>query len=170
MFLIAARPAQYVCFVERRISGVVTIAALAVLAGCGQRHLIVDPAVLAATPPAALARVRADPFQYFRLTNHEWTARVCEIFAADLPSQPVIQLHGDAHVEQFAFMKDAWGLDDFDDSARGPALIDIVRFLGSIELAARKRGWTRERERLFNRFFDGYRRGLSDPGQSASGA
>ena len=73
------------------------------------------------------------------------------------------RLHGDAHLEQFALTKDAWGLDDFDDSARGPALIDIVRFLGSIDLAARRRGWTRERETLFDRFFDGYRRGLSEP-------
>ena len=39
-------------------------------------------------------------------------------------------------------------LDDFDDSARGPALVDIVRFLGSIDLAARQRGWTRDRDAL----------------------
>ena len=40
----------------------------------------------------------------------------------DLEGLPVVRLHGDAHVEQFAFTNDAWGLDDFDDSARGPAL------------------------------------------------
>jgi hypothetical protein len=85
------------------------------------------------------------------------------MFANDMPGLPSVQLHGDAHVEQYALMNDAWGLDDFDDSARGPALVDIVRFLGSIELAARHHGWTREREPLFDRFFEGYRRGLSDP-------
>jgi hypothetical protein len=73
-----------------------------------------------------------------------------------------VRLHGDAHVEQFAFTADAWGLDDFDDSARGPAVIDIVRFLGSIDLATRQRGWTRDRDRLWDRFFAGYRRGLSE--------
>ena len=31
-------------------------------------------------------------------------------------------------------MRDAWGLDDFDDATRGPAPVDIVRFLGSIDL------------------------------------
>ena len=85
------------------------------------------------------------------------------MFANDMPGLPSVQLHGDAHVEQYALMNDAWGLHDFDDSARGPALVDIVRFLGSIELAARHHGWTREREPLFDRFFEGYRRGLSDP-------
>ncbi len=73
-----------------------------------------------------------------------------------------MQLHGDAHVEQYALTKDAWGLDDFDDSTRGPAFVDITRFLGSIDLAARRRGWTRDRDRLFDRFFEGYRRGLAD--------
>src|SRR5262249_36410810 len=90
------------------------------------------------------------------------TARVCEAFA-DVTDVPVVRLHGDAHVEQFALSKDAWGLDDFDDSARGPLFVDIVRFLGSIDLATRQRGWTRDRDTLRDRFLEGYRRGLSTP-------
>jgi len=74
-----------------------------------------------------------------------------------------VRLHGDAHVEQFALTKDAWGLDDFDDSTRGSSFVDIVRFLGSIDLATRQRGWTRDRDEVWTRFFEGYRRGLSDP-------
>ena len=124
--------------------------------------LTAEPAALAAAPPELLDRLRADPYNYFRFINHEWTSRVCETFAADLPKQPMVQLHGDAHLEQYALTSDAWGLDDFDDSARGPALVDISRFLGSIDLAARRRDWTRDRDRLFDRFFEGYRRGLSD--------
>ena len=55
----------------------------------------------------------------------------------------------DAHVEQFAFTRDAWGLGDFDDSACGPSFIDIVRFLGSIELAgARLRRQPRETKEI----------------------
>jgi hypothetical protein len=129
----------------------------------GQAQLRPDPRALAQAAPDLLSRVRADPYNYFRLINREWIARVCEIFAADLPGQPIAQLHGDAHIEQYALMNDAWGLDDFDDSARGPALIDIVRFLGSIDLATRQRGWTRDRDSLFDRFIAGYRRGLADP-------
>jgi hypothetical protein len=132
-------------------------------AACESSQLRADPKALAAASPELLDRVRADPYNYYRLINHEWTARVCETFAADVPNQPIVQLHGDAHVEQYALTNDAWGLDDFDDSARGPALVDIVRFLGSIDLAARRRGWTADRDLLFDRFFAGYRRGLTEP-------
>ena len=52
---------------------------------------------------------------------------------------PTTRLHGDAHIEQYALTRAARGLDDFDDSAVGPAVIDLVRFLGSIDLALRNR-------------------------------
>ena len=121
-----------------------------------------DPAALALASPQLLERLRADPFAYFRFVNRAWTARVCAAFA-DVRDLPIVRLHGDAHVEQFALTKDAWGLTDFDDSARGPEFVDIVRFLGSIDLATRQRGWTSERAALWDRFFDGFRRGLSTP-------
>jgi len=113
-------------------------------------------------PAELIERLRADPFTYFRFINRAWTARVCELLA-DVPNPAIVRLHGDAHVEQFALTKDAWGLDDFDDSARGPAFVDIVRFLGSLDLAARQRGWMSDREATWNRFFEGYRAGLSNP-------
>jgi hypothetical protein len=121
-----------------------------------------DPTAMAAASPELIDRLRADPFLYFRFVNRAWTQRVCEVFA-DVPDPPIVRLHGDAHVGQFAVTKDAWGLEDFDDSARGPAFVDIVRFLGSIDLATRRRGWTRDRDTLWDSFFEGYRRGLSNP-------
>jgi uncharacterized protein (DUF2252 family) len=121
-----------------------------------------NPDALADAPPELVERLRADPFVYFRFINRAWTARVCELFA-DLRNQPIVRIHGDAHVEQFALTRDAWGLDDFDDSTRGPAFVDIVRFLASIDLVTRQRGWTGQREALWNRFLEGYRRGLSNP-------
>lgn len=121
---------------------------------------------LIAAPGELIDKLRTDAFVYFRFVNRAWTARVCEAFA-DTPDMPVVRLHGDAHVEQFAFTKDAWGLDDFDDSARGAAVVDAVRFLGSIDLASRQRGWGAERDALRTRFFDGLRRGLSDPAYQA---
>jgi len=125
-------------------------------------QLRADPAALATAPPALVTQLRTDPFTYFRFVNRAWLDRVCEAFAG-VPGVPDVRLHGDAHIEQFAVTKDAWGLDDFDDSARGPAVVDIVRFMGSIELAIRQRGWTRDREALWQDFLDGYRRGVSDP-------
>src|SRR5262249_32585039 len=56
-----------------------------------------------------------------------------------------------------------WGLDDFDDSARGPAAVDIVRFLGSVDLVTRQRSWQKSRDKVFDRFVDGYKRGLLEP-------
>ena len=134
---------------------------LAVLPSAGGQ-LRPDPTALASVPPELVDRLRADPFTYFRFVNRRWTARVCEIFA-DVRDLPTIRLHGDAHVEQYALTKDAWGLVDFDDSARGPAFVDLVRYLGSIELAVRERGWQTHRDALWDRFLDGYRRGLATP-------
>jgi uncharacterized protein (DUF2252 family) len=122
-----------------------------------------EPGALGHAAPALVDRLRDDAFAYFRFVNRPWNARVCDVFADDIRNLPAVRLHGDAHIEQFALTNDAWGLDDFDDAARGAALVDIVRFIGSIDLGSRLRGWTRDREMLFDRFFQGYRRGLSQP-------
>jgi len=122
-----------------------------------------EPKSLELATPELIERLRSDPYDYFRFVNRSWIARVCDDFSSDLDSLPVVRLHGDAHVEQFALAKDVWGLDDFDDSARGPAVVDIVRFLGSIDLVARQRSWEKDRDRLFDRFVEGYKRGLTDP-------
>ena len=127
-----------------------------------QRQLLPQPMVLARAPAELIDRLRADPFTYFRFINRSWTARVCEALE-DVTSPTIVRLHGDAHIEQFALTESTWGLGDFDDSTRGPAFIDVVRFLGSIDLATRQRGWTRDRNQLWDRFFEGYRLGLSDP-------
>jgi hypothetical protein len=128
-----------------------------------QGRLRPEPDAIKLAPRDLIDRLRASPTDYFRFVNRPWIARVCELFAADLPGVPIVRLHGDAHLEQFAVTEDTWGLDDFDDSARGPALVDIVRFLGSVDIALRRRDWSRSREAVFDRFFAGYRRGLAEP-------
>ncbi len=142
---------------------VVATGLVLIAASSGFAQLRPEPEALAAASPELVKRLQSSAFDYFRFVNRPWIARVCEVFGEDLHDLSNVRLHGDAHVEQFALTKDAWGLDDFDDSARGPALVDIVRFLGSIDLAARQRGWTRDRDALVNRFFEGYRQGLSQP-------
>jgi len=129
----------------------------------GSEPLRPEPQSLERAAPELIERLRTDPYNYFRFVNRSWIARVCEVFARDLEELPIVRLHGDAHVEQFAMTQDAWGLDDFDDSARGPAVVDIARFLGSIDLVARQRSWQNDREKLFDRFVDGYKRGLTEP-------
>jgi hypothetical protein len=122
-----------------------------------------ETASIEQAPAELRERLRADEYVYFRFVNRPWTARACELFAPVLPAVPIVQLHGDAHIEQYAVTSQAWGLDDFDDSARGPSLVDILRFLGSVELIARRRGWSGDLDQLFDRFFEGYRRGLAEP-------
>lgn len=146
---------------SRRLLLATTLAVVLAVMPAGSQ-LLPDPAALARVPPELVGRLRADPFTYFRFVNRRWTARVCELFA-DVRDVPTIRLHGDAHVEQYATTHDAWGLVDFDDSARGPAYVDIVRYLGSIEFAVRERGWTARRDALWDRFLEGYQRGLTTP-------
>jgi hypothetical protein len=122
-----------------------------------------EPKSLEQATPELIKRLRAEPYAYFRFVNRPWIARVCDLFARDLEELPLVRLHGDAHVEQFAVTQSAWGLDDFDDSARGPAVVDIERFLGSIDLVARERSWENQRDKLFDRFVEGYKRGLLEP-------
>jgi Uncharacterized protein conserved in bacteria (DUF2252) len=132
-------------------------------AAYGAQPLRVEREALEHAKPELIQRLRADPYVYFRFVNRSWIARICDDFGGELRSLPVVRLHGDPHVEQFAYTNDAWGLDDFDDSARGPAAIDIVRFLGSIDLAVRQRFWEKHREKLFDGFVEGYKRGLAEP-------
>jgi uncharacterized protein (DUF2252 family) len=98
----------------------------------GAAPLRPEPDSLDRATPQLIERLRADPYVFFRFVNRSWIARVCDDFGADLRTTAIVRLHGDAHLEQFTLTKDAWGLDDLDDSARCPAAIDVVRFLGSI--------------------------------------
>ena len=129
-----------------------------------------EPDAIRLAPRELIDRLRSDPADYFRFVNRPWIARVCEVFAEDIRDQPIVRLHGDAHLEQFAVTKDAWGLDDFDDSARGPALIDLVRFLGSIDLTVRQRGWIRPSQGAHRPVLQGISKGPDGPGLSTAAA
>jgi hypothetical protein len=122
-----------------------------------------DPAGNRRLPAGLLSTLRKDPYAYFRFINKAWARRVCAAFSADLPALTRVRLHGDAHLEQYAFTDTAHGLDDFDDTSEGPSVIDSVRFLGSLDLAARQRGWEADVDALFDEFFRGYRTALRDP-------
>jgi Uncharacterized protein conserved in bacteria (DUF2252) len=146
-----------------RAGRVLAIVCLVFIATSGLAQLRPEAEALELVPQQLLDRLRTDSYVYFRFVNRPWISRVCEVLAQDVRTLPTVRLHGDAHIEQYAVTADAWGLDDFDDSARGPAVIDIVRFLGSIDLAARRFGWTGDRDALFDRFFEGYRKGVLEP-------
>ena len=112
--------------------------------------------------PAEFAQLlQTHPYAFFRFVNRPWASRVCDAFGRDALVK--VRLHGDAHIEQYAFTDTAYGLDDFDDTAEGPAVIDLVRFIGSIRVAARDRGWSEQIDHITDEFLRGYQRGLNDP-------
>lgn len=113
--------------------------------------------------PALAERLRETPHNYFRFVNRSFSEAVCQMFADVRDTLPDVHLHGDAHVEQYAVTSLGWGLTDFDDSARGPYVIDLVRFGVSLELVYRQKGWGRAGWALDD-FLRGYRDALSNPG------
>jgi hypothetical protein len=151
--------------------------ALLALAGCPEPVVVKPP-----PPPApeahgpfdldpksapleagALERVRARPLGYFRLINAAFANEVCRRFGEDLDAMRAVNLHGDAHLEQYAITDTGRGLTDFDDAASGPAFLDLARFSTSLALACQERGWEASTDAIIARFLDGYRAALGDP-------
>ncbi|MEM7675162.1 MAG: DUF2252 family protein [Myxococcota bacterium] len=111
--------------------------------------------------PALLARILKSPHGYFRFVNRPFSEAVCR---AGMPTiAPRVNLHGDAHVEQYAVTDLGRGLTDFDDATTGPATIDLMRFGVSLMLTTEARGWSAYEDRLLTRFLKGYRRALRVP-------
>ena len=134
--------------------------------------LYVDPADFDFSEnPDLLDRLLADPHGYFRFINIPFSRRVCDLFAdrlAALSSEQVrsfqLNLHGDAHVEQYAITDLGRGLTDFDDSSQGPSFLDLMRFAVSLRLASRINGWDELVEGgLVSTFLRGYTSALEDP-------
>lgn len=126
--------------------------------------LVPEDEALAQVAPDLLQQLRDDPYVYFRFINRQWTRRVCERFADVVPSLPSVRLHGDAHLEQYAYTDTERGLDDFDDSATGPSVVDISRFLASVDLVLRRHGWESAYPDAVTAFVAGYRAGLTIEG------
>lgn len=113
--------------------------------------------------PELLNRVRADPYTYFRLLTSTFSQRVCAEFADLAHEMPLVNLHGDAHIGQYAITSTAHGLDDFDEAGTGPAVVDLVRFAASIHMACRSTGFVCDPDAAVEAFLDGYEAALTNP-------
>lgn len=116
--------------------------------------------------PALLDRLMATPHGYYRFINRPFAQAVCGLFKDRVRMMPNVNLHGDAHIEQYTVTDAGVGLTDFDDSSFGPAFLDLVRFGGSLYLAAKQQGLEESFPAAFSAFLDGYRRALDDPESS----
>ena len=123
--------------------------------------------------PALLARIRATPHGYFRFINIPFSRLVCERLEHLIDRGPLgldrfpFNLHGDAHVEQYAVTDLGRGLTDFDDSSEGPAWVDGMRFAVSVRLAAQANGWEDRADDMVAEFARGYWDVISDSTLSA---
>ncbi|MHA7987714.1 DUF2252 domain-containing protein [Rathayibacter sp. CAU 1779] len=92
--------------------------------------------------PLRLERMSANPFAFYRGS--------AAIQAADLRDAPRtgvdVTICGDAHIANFGIYASperalTFDLNDFDESAYGPWEWDVKRFVGSVVIAARQRGF-----------------------------
>ena len=147
--------------------------ALACIAGAGTLPAV-DPAALlipAEAPelgasPALRGRLSASPHAYFRGIGSRFAAILCDRFPRQAAAFPTVTLHGDAHLEQYAVTDRGRGLADFDDSTTGSALMDLVRFGTSIDLAQRERRFADDGSAIAA-FLRGYALALDQPGSVA---
>lgn len=89
-----------------------------------------------------LAAIAAEPFAFFRGTNHLYAASLRGEIGLDAPRTYVC---GDLHVENFGSFKGDNGLvyfdlNDFDDGLVAPFTVDAVRMLSSVLVAAHQYG------------------------------
>jgi hypothetical protein len=132
----------------------------------GTDGLAVDPnAPSLLARPELKARLVASPHGYFRFVNTAFAAEACDALIDLVDEFPDVNLHGDAHVEQYTVTSQGRGLSDFDDCTQGKPVIDLVRFGTSLLLAARERGWDKDAGKIVNEFLRGYLDALEKPGR-----
>jgi hypothetical protein len=154
--------------VPRRILAMLCLGVLALASrrAVADDALAVDPAdPRLAARPDLVATLSATAHGYFRFVSAGFAAETCRLFTDVAGKLPEVNLHGDAHVEQYAVTSLGRGLTDFDDCTRGLAVIDLVRFGTSLVLAAREKGWAAEERRFVREFLRGYREGLQGGGR-----
>lgn len=152
------------------------ILALALASGCGVtlgprlddtelgplgRRLRLSRAEVEALEPALRDELRADPHHYFRYVARRMASLECDVGTLG----PLVNLHGDAHVEQYLVTSLGRGLGDFDEATLGPVGIDLLRLATSLQIASRSRRW--DANALWARFLAGYLAALDEPSVEA---
>ena len=105
-----------------------------------------------------------DAFQFLRATYWRWAETIYEV-CPELKGAPDVLAVGDIHAENFGTWRDGegrliWGVNDFDEAARMPYAIDIVRLATSAVLAD-VRGISDEK--VCDSILEGYREGIAKP-------
>ena len=104
------------------------------------------------------------PFSFLRATYWRWAETILDL-CPELTGAPPVLAVGDIHLENFGTWRDAegrlvWGVNDFDEAAEMPYVLDLVRLATSAVLA-RARG--RTHAKVCAQVFNGYLLGLANP-------
>lgn len=110
-------------------------------------------------------RMRQSAFAFLRATYWRWAEIVFEV-CPELADAPVVLAIGDTHLENFGTWRDAdgrlvWGINDYDEAAAMPFVLDIVRLAASALLARGRRDI--DSHAVCARILGGYRDGLAAP-------
>jgi hypothetical protein len=110
------------------------------------------------------AKMKTSAFIFLRATYFRWAKQIGKL-CPDLMDAPRVLCVGDLHLENFGTWRDAdgrlvWGVNDFDEAAVMPYLLDLVRLAASIRLAPELRVSDRAAAGALLR---GYRAGLREP-------
>jgi hypothetical protein len=102
--------------------------------------------------------------RFMRATYWRWAERILDI-CPQLAGAPAVPAVGDIHAENFGTWRDRegrliWGVNDFDEAAEMPYVIDIVRLATSAAIAVDGRIDPGE---IAERIVKGYRKGLGNP-------
>jgi hypothetical protein len=113
------------------------------------------------------AEMAAAPFPFLRATYWRWSETVLGI-APELAGAPAVLAVGDIHLENFGTWRDAdgrlvWGVNDYDEAAEMPYVLDLLRLATSGLLAGPEEG-APGAESIAEALLEGYASGLEEPG------
>ena len=111
-------------------------------------------------------QMETSPFVFLRATYFRW-ARKIGSWCPELTDAPPVLAVGDLHLENFGTWRDAdgrlvWGVNDFDEAARMPYVLDLVRLVTSIRLASESHRAISDKTAAAA-VLSGYRHGLKKP-------
>jgi Uncharacterized protein conserved in bacteria (DUF2252) len=104
-------------------------------------------------------------FGFLRATYWRWAETILEV-CPDLAEAPPVLAVGDIHLENFGTWRDiegriVWGVNDFDEAAEMPYVLDLVRLASSAVLADSPE--CPELDQVCGHIVDGYESGLEAP-------
>jgi hypothetical protein len=107
-------------------------------------------------------------FAFLRATFYRWVSLWPEV-CPDLVETPRVLAVGDLHVENFGTWRDTegrlvWGVNDFDEVARMPYAVDLIRLVTSAILAKRENGLGIDASSAATAVLEGYSESLEAGG------